>query len=418
MKNLNHLYVYVSLLIFTVIYILLPTGCHEGDTSCWIAWSKYVFNNGLGNIYNSTSDYLPLYHYFLKLYAKICGSKELIVSNIHYLKLYSLFFHIITGYFLVLWLKKVNDNDYVIIFKSLFFLLNIGILYNGIVWGQVDSILAGLLFISCYFSIKKNILLALIFYVLSINFKLHAIVYFPLLGLLLLPMMIKNFSVKNVFKWIGIPITLQLFILTPFIISGTFDKLLEVVFGSVDRFSVVSCNAFNIWEFLIIEKTDLMELSDQITFAGLSYKNWGLLMFVTTSAIALFPLGKETFYSIFQRKEFKFSSNDFILICAIIPLVFFYFNTQMHERYSHPGIVFLAAYAIKTHKLKYLYLGSIAYFLNLEKVLMFLNLQTYDTFIFNRMFISFLFLALILFLFYELYKKKSKNESEDDLIKF
>jgi hypothetical protein len=54
-------------------------------------------------------------------------------------------------------------------------------------------------------------------------------------------------------------------------------------------------------------------------------------------------------------------------------------------------------------------LASLAYFLNLEDVLKFMELPNYGTLIFNRDFISILFLITLLYLFINLYTVTNKK---------
>ncbi len=220
--------------------------------------------------------------------------------------------------------------------------------------------------------------------------------------LLLLPVIFADFSAKNAVKWILTPLLLQLLIVLPFIANGTLDLLWNVIVGSVGKYPVVSMNAFNIWEFLL--SGDLMKRQDSEAFAGITFKRWGLLMFFVTSGIALFPLMKNVWISIIDRIEFRTEKAIFLIVGALIPLLFFYFNTQMHERYSHPAFAFLITYAIFSRKPLLGIAGSLAYLLNMERVFMYLQLPNYGTFIFESKFISSLYLLTIILLYVDLFK--------------
>ncbi len=405
-------YIPLCILLFTFCFVIMPHDGNNWDINCWKQWAEYIFENGLGNVYNSNTDYLPLFHYVLKIFGVFQGSIEKIGSNIHYLKSITLLFHFLTGFFLISLIKKKGSSPDNMIVYVLFYLLNIAILYNTVVWGQVDAILTCLSFIACYFSFKKNVLLSLVFIVLAINFKLQAIIFLPVVGLMLFPVIISTFSIKKVLKWIFIPFLLQIIILLPFILSGTLDNLWSVVTGSVGKWPVVSMNAYNIWDFIL--SGDLYTMPDNKTFIGISYKQWGLLMFFVTSGIALFPLLKSGYLSIKRKIDFNFPIEKFLLLCGIIPLLFFYFNTQMHERYIHPALVFLIAYSLYTKKPFVLIIGCCAYLLNLEGVLKFMHIHNYGTLIFNRDFISSLYLLTIVWLYIELFEikfKKHRNPS-------
>lgn len=366
----------------------------------------FTYENGLGNVYHSGTDYLPLFHYVLKLFGSLREGSEDIIANIHHLKLWILPFHFITAFFIALMIKKKDETSEKQVYHALLYVLNAAVLYNTIIWGQVDEILTCLILIATFYAYEQRVTLSLVFLLLAINFKLQAIVFLPVLGLLLLPVVIKTFSFKRLTLWIVIPVAIQLCILLPFISTGTIPNLMNVITGSVGKYPVVSLNAYNIWDFLI--KGDLLNTADDTIYRGLSYKSWGLLMFFSTSALALFPLLKRGYTALVKRQDFFVPLEKLLLICALIPLLFFYFNTQMHERYSHPAIAFLTAYSIYTGRYFITVLGSVAYFLNLERVLHFLQLHNYETVIFDRMFISGLYLLLIILLFIFLYKRETQ----------
>ncbi len=402
-------YSLTCIVLLTLFAFVLPHGGYTSDIAYFRIWAEYIFKNGLGNIYNGGTDYLPLMHYILKVFGCFSGSVEAISANINYLKLIISLFLFLNGFFIV-WIIKTHKDSWDTLLQKItvFYLLNIAVLYNTIVWGQVDAALTCFVFIACYFAFKKRILLSLIFSVLAINFKLQAIVFLPLIGLLILPVIISSFSIKKLLKWMLLPLLLQLVIILPFIISGTLPNLWDVVAGSVGKYPVVSMNAFNIWDLLLFGE-DLITLPDSIKFMEISYKNWGLVMFCSASGIALFPIAKHGYLSLVKKINLILPLEKFLIVCTLIPLLFFYFNTQMHERYSDPAFAFLIAFAIYKNKPIVGFVGCLAYFLNLEAVLHSMNLDDYQILIFNRAFISVLFLVTILMLYAELYGLKLKK---------
>jgi Gpi18-like mannosyltransferase len=401
-------YVSVSTLLFILLSFVMPKEGHLWDISCWKTWAVYIFQNGLGNIYHSNSDYLPLYYYLLKLFGLLQGSPEKIGTNIHYLKSMTLIFHFISGFYLVLIIRKDSQSWDKMWVPALFYILNIAVLYNTVVWGQVDEIMTTIVLISCFFAYKQKVTLSLIFITLAINFKLQAIIFLPVVGLILLPVIINVFSVKRMLQWLLIPLFIQVMIILPFFISGTLGNLWSVVTGSVRKYPVISMNAYNIWDLLV--RGDLSTIPDNVTFLGITYKNWGLFLFLAAGCIALLPIGRSVYKSIVNRTAFHITLEKLLIICAIIPLLFFYFNTQMHERYSHPAFVFLIAYSLYNNKPFLSILGCSAYLLNLEGVLKYLHLPNYNTLVFNRVLISMMYLFTLIWLYAELFWRKRQKE--------
>lgn len=362
-------YFIFCLLLLSISVFLVPEKGYYYDIMFWKTWSKQIFYQGIGQVYSANCDYLPMFHYILWMFGKIMGSAERIENNIHFLKIITFIFQLFAGFYFLKILTKFINNSEKVFFYVLFYVLNIAILYNNFIWGQVDTIMTCFIFISFYFASKRKVLQALVFIIVAINFKLQSIIFLPIIGLLILPTVIKEFNVKKMIAWIGIPLVLQCIICLPFILDGTVVKVWNVVMESNGKYPMVSLNAFNIWELLI--QDNLMENPDNLEFLGITLNHWGLLMFFGMSFIVLLPLLKNTFRTINKSTDDYLPYHKVLLIAALIPLLFFYLNTQMHERYSHPSLIFLLLYAIINRHPAPAVLGCSAYLLNQVFVLQF-----------------------------------------------
>ncbi|HCT30885.1 MAG TPA: hypothetical protein DIW31_09160 [Bacteroidales bacterium] len=397
----NKEFIVIYLLLYTTYIIILPKDGHGADTFCWKEWTKYLFSNGLGNAYKSWTDYLPLYQYFLWVFGYFQGSIEKIEQNIYLLKMITIAFEFVGGFYLIKFLKEKIDNRYELIVYSMFYFLNIAIFYNSVIWGQIDGILSTFLFISFYYALKEKITLSLVFLLLAINLKLQAIIFIPVLGLMLLPLMIKRFSLKNLSLWAGSVLIIQLLILLPFIIKDDISRVLSVIVGSFGKYPVISMNAYNFWFWFF--KGSLMQIPDSTKYLGVTCKHWGLIIFFLTSFVALFPLIKMAYLKIVKRSEEFISVEKILLISSLIPLLFFFFNTQMHERYSHPALIFIIAYSIISKNFFPSAIICLAYLLNMEDVLRYLHLEWYNSFIFKRHLVAIIYSIGIISIYIKLY---------------
>lgn len=79
------------------------------------------------------------------------------------------------------------------------------------------------------------------------------------------------------------------------------------------------------------------------------------------------------------------------LTMGMIALTFFFFLTEMHERYSHPALIMFYTYGFTKKRYLLIMLVSMAYFLNLEHVMQYLALKNYITLIFQPKLITGLF---------------------------
>lgn len=397
-RGLKSLILLVAVFYVSLIF-LTPFNGHPFDINCWEKWSVHIFENGLGNAYEGTTNYNPFYLYILKFFTILQGSEQKIHENIFHLKYLNVFFDlsaiILLGWFLV---KKNIDPH-----KALLILLNVAYLYNTVIWGQVDAIYTTFVFAAFLALFYKLPVIGIMMFLLALNMKLQAVIFLPLFLLVLLPL----FREKPYALLYGLVsvILVQLILLLPFLLEGEGSKVTKNIFGSVGYYPYVSMNAFNFWH--LVMEGDLMRISDQGTFAGLSYRMWGMIMFTIIYAMLFLPAAVKAINRLIQ-KNVRWGNSAIGLIfltLGLLSLVFFYFPTEMHERYIHPVIMFLGIYAIVERKYLIYILVSAGYVLNLEKVLQSLELNNYETFIFQEEFIASIFLSVLILGSYRLYKQ-------------
>ena len=395
---------FIPILFFLV--VLTPSTGHGFDCSCWSDWCKHQFQYGISNTYRGWTDYLPLYHYILNLNAKLYDNIEDIPQYIYRLKYVTYLFELGSTLILFYILKRKFNDFFKSLFYSLFYLLNFAVLYNSAIWGQSDGIMTFFVFSSIVAAYYKKSIAAILLFVLGLNMKLQAIFFLPLL----LYVISINFR-KEQWKTIVIAcfsaILLQFLIVSPMYFNGDLDRLWNVVHGSVDKYPFLSMNAYNFWA-MFFDSTHFFD-SDTTICWGFSYKTWGLLLFLSTSFLALLNPLLVVFRKFFLGKVVHVNLDEVLLIGSLIPLLFFFFNTQMHERYTHPAFIFISVFSLLNKKYHLLIIPSIAYFLNLEDVLQAFNTHNYGTLVYTPSFIAVLYMLTIIMLFVELFKVQFKS---------
>ena len=119
--------------LFIFITYLMPFVIgHESDKIFWITWATHIYNKGLSNAYDSGTDYLPLYQYFLFFFGKFFKSAEAVAVNINYLRCLTLVFEFLGLWYVYKWVDK--QFSYFLI--AIFSLLNIAFSYNTVFWGE------------------------------------------------------------------------------------------------------------------------------------------------------------------------------------------------------------------------------------------------------------------------------------------
>lgn len=361
------------LLFFSLLVAIIPhTGFYFDLNNDWPRWSYYAFENGLSQIYNSDTNYMPFYLHGLYWFGKLQGSKELIYANSYQLKYFFLLFDFGCALTLAWALRKY----YSIKFAEYLLLFNLGYLYCTVIWGQLDSIPTTMVVLGIICLFERKMLWAAFFCTLSIYVKLQAIIFVPFFVIILVYQLSQKFDKWILFKMLGISLLTQFFLLIPFISGGTFWNFIKVVRESVGFFPRVSWHAYNFW-YLVV-KQDPTLLNDTLPFAGLTYKKWGFLLFFGSSAFVFIPLLFRTY--IFARFK-KIADPDYYallwLTAATIATLFFFVNTQMHERYSYPAIALYFAYALISGQYSLFALVSVAHLANVDGMNKYFGLNPY-----------------------------------------
>ena len=387
---------------FIMLVLIAPRGGFTDDINYWINWCRYGYEFGLSNIYQlENNNYNPLLHYFLAAYAFLAGNSDNISHYMPFFKAFPLLFDFAGALVAVSFVKDRSQRFAL----SLLLLFNAGYLYNTLIWGQVDSIFTCFVMIAVAMALRKKLALSVVFYLLALNAKVQVIIFLPPLLLLLLPAL--RSDKKRLVIALLAGIAFELAFLSPFIWGGEHNDLGRIIainFNSVDFAPVVSMSAYNFW-FLTLKEDWLSAMPDNLVFRGLTYKHWGLLLFCFTSFLALLPVFLLAVRNFLSGKHFNFSEYPVILLSfGLIPILFCFFNTQMHERYWHAAILFLAAYGFLTKYYWPYLIGSVAYLLNMEAVLRFLNFKNYQILLFKPEFVAGLFGLVIVFGLIKLYK--------------
>ena len=346
-------------MLFLLLVIVVPRMSMMFDFEYWTDWALYIHNHGLTSIYsNPTANYHPFYFYVIWLYDLVQGSEFYIRQNIHFLKFFPLIFDFLPLVVLCCFRQTVVTEK----IPYMYLLLNIAYLFNSYVWGQVDSIYSSLSFLALIFAFNRPVLSAFLF-AMAMAMKPQPIVYIPVLAIAWL------YSVRDLKTWLQLLFVIAatwLLVALPFIVTSNGDKLWAILSTPVGRYPRISVGAFNLW-YLATSKNPY-HTPDAATYFILTYKQWGLILFFLSCGLALLPL----FFRLARQKlNSEPIANDnqqmLMLVSGLVTLNFFYFNTQMHERYAHPIMLFFFFYAVYSKNYKLYILASIPYFLSLDK---------------------------------------------------
>lgn len=360
----NHELLNFSLLLAAVLVlalIIMPHSGQKDDMAFWISWIESIKSVELKLIYTVEGiNYFPIYIYVLAFFGSLFNSASVLAANIYQIKYIIILFDFATVFTLGAFLKQKKLST----FLALMLLFNPAFLYNSFYWGQIEALYIFFGVASVFAALNKHKYLSIVLFVFAFYSKLQAVVFLPVLVLLLLPQFKLNF--RDCLKALAVTITSNLVIIFPFL--DQLKLMYAQVLKSVNLFPYVTFGAFNFW-WLIFGR-DLARTHDSEKFLNIPYLIWGLTLFVIFSLIAVIPLASEMLSGKKRIHESKFISLV-MLTNAVLAFCFFFFNTQMHERYLQPVITFTGIALIFSFSKRLLALYafiSICFLLNLEKV--------------------------------------------------
>jgi Gpi18-like mannosyltransferase len=348
------------LLLFALLLFIMPRVYMDYDMGFWRQWALYIRHHGVSHAYDSASgiNYFPVFIYLLGLFDVFHPSDASIAADINSIKMLLLCFDFLPVVILCAFRQKLLSFK----IPYLYLLLNIAYLFDTVIWGQIDSIYVSLSFLAilsafCYPAT------ATLLYVLALNTKPQAIEFAPIL---LLGLWYGFKNSRQLFVSIFCGAVLELILLLPFMLNGTAGRVFYFATHSVDLYNKLSICAFNIW--YLIAPGNPYFINDKDVFFILSYKVIGMLLFGIATIWVLIPLFKR----IHGVRKHKLPLDDvayrlLFLGTGMICFYFFYCNSQMHERYAQPVIIFFFFYGVVASDYKLYILASIPYVLSLDK---------------------------------------------------
>lgn len=245
---------------------------------------------------------------------------------------------------------------------SIIYLLSPLSLFDGALWGQVDS-LGILLFLCAFLALLRHFsFLAGLIFMVAMMTKLQNMIYGPIFFLFVFqltgPTGLARAAAGALTGFFGLNIE--------FFLAQNGSRVFESITGNYDYFPWLSLNAYNPW--WIFSGAKGMQFSDKIAAIGIvNAKTVGLMTF---SSMYLFTVLRQLVQFV---KLDKFGLKTFLESLILVNASFFLFQTQSHDRYAFPLSVFLLLWLpfVKNIKLFTIFYSLFTgiYFYNLHNAL-------------------------------------------------
>ena len=313
------------------------------DLGAFQFWSVKLAEQGPWNFYSDDffSDWTPGYLYVLWLIGSLDSLFTFSGDQFWYiLKMPSIVADLASAYLLYRILEGQKDG--IRLGAAALYLLHPVILLVGPVWGQVDSILAFFLLLTVYYLARGRPLAAAVVYTVGFLVKPLAIGALPVFAFWALRDEIRQVLpnlpeaaeplaraiafgrslAARVWPAVAAALAAALLLLLPFFPSNPL-----AIFGQLqDAIEVYPFNSFYAYNFWGL--TGWLK-SDQLTFWGLAYRWWGVVLYAAASISIIWTF-----------RDAK-GPGPLALGTALSVLAFFLFMTRMHERYLFSSILLL-----------------------------------------------------------------------------
>jgi dolichyl-phosphate-mannose-protein mannosyltransferase len=345
---------------FVVRGLFFPFPGYKIDLNTFESWFYTAATYGPRLFYGvaSSVDYPPFNIYIFWVFGSIAKSLSLFGSNlmIHIIKLPPTIFDLATLTLIFSFVRKRSDLKMALI-ATTFYAFNPAVIFNVAIWGQFDAIYTFFLILSLLLVFESKPKLATVAFILGILTKPQSIALAPLMVFLIL----------RKYNWRGLFTSIVTAIITVFAVILPFEWtngnpvtfLSDIYFRAYGNYAYTSVNAFNIWGFRGMWKSD----TQIFLFINLYIIGW--MMFGILVAFTLY----------FVYKRLGVSEELAVLFSAFLLFFgFFMFPTRIHERYLFPSLSIMALLIPFVKKMRAVYFVLSGTFLvNQAYVLSFLN---------------------------------------------
>lgn len=317
--------------------LLIPQLGFEGDVAFWKTWSLAATDKGVvwltqNTNYNYPAGFTLILWLIGKIYALFRDPQNLNqyweAGNIVYLSIVKsisiiselaiaiIIYRLLSKPEILSLPAKVKKYAHLI---SLALLLSPAILYDGVIWGQVDTFGVFFVFLAILLLSKKMPILSLVTITVGFLLKMQDLIFMPLFFLYVW----QNYSWKTAMKAIAASCFAFIVLTLPFLIAGNLGKAFTLIANNSEWFPLLSLRAYNPWWIASLAKG--LETSDKLLTLGIvSAKTLGLILFSISYFLAIIFN--------YKNKELK----NFIFSLVFVSLSFFILPTQSHERYIIP----------------------------------------------------------------------------------
>lgn len=330
--------------------VLAPHGAFSGDLAWYQAWAvgpeRFVPTDARPQY--PPCNYPPLYPTFLRLYASALdwtghsepltvpigdGSDRRLGRTYVLLKLPGILADVL-GVWLVarigraLRRNEAGGRAWFSMAAPVLYALSPALIYDSAVWGQTDTILAGLLLLAALAYVERRAGLLGAACTLALLLKLQALPVVALLALAVAARYRADWAGRGRALVLGAALAAGA-VAAASAMVGTLAQWWIGYRHAVGYYTNTTLGAMNLWWLLAAWADDR-----SAGMAGLTLRAWGIILMAIGTAIAAF-----------RWARLRFAAEAALPALATVAWAFFVLPTQIHERYAVPAVAMLIAAA-------------------------------------------------------------------------
>lgn len=337
-ENLTYILLFFGIIFCGVIMRLLLFPVVSRDMRIFLTpWFEHFKAGGISSVGDDIGDYTPAYYYIMALLAYLpvpCHISLKAVSTV---------FDFLLAFYAAktVSLKYKDMRVFMLSFGAVFCLPTV--VLNSAAWGQCDGIFTAFLVMCLYYAMCGKDIKAMVFFGISVSFKIQAVFLAPFILILLL---------KEKIRWralLCVPAVYIISIIPACIAGGNFFRLLTVYLRQTKGYTNLCLNIPNIWSLFGGNE------NEYIGKAGVFFAGAAVLVF--------------TLYC-FAKKSLLINKNTAVILASISAFAVPLLLPHMHERYFYVAEIMFVIFAF--YFKKYFFTVFISQFCSLQVILYYL----------------------------------------------
>lgn len=333
---------FLSLILVLGLAIRLSLSAHEGysfDVSTNAGWGRTALLNGVATSYTEQiegtmiPDYPPfslmIYKEAMRLHQSFhTDFVDESVEQRVFMKLPAILvdlFMALTCFFIIRRLYGEAKG----MLAAILFLLHPAVLLDSAVWGQTDIIFSWFSFLAAVSMVSGGTIAGGGLAVLAVLTKFQGVMFLPLLAVLGLH------KPRKIYKAVIGSLIPLIIVFAPFALHGTFWEMIEAFTKPVGSYTGLSINAYNFWWSMFSDSAG-SHIDTEIFFWGINYRHFGIIVSGLLYAWILLRL----WLTLRSTDKYAARLEAILGAGALCSMAFFVFNTEMHERYLFPFVLF------------------------------------------------------------------------------